>query len=481
MTRRRLWAAFASLSILTALLAMPGLSEVATAAHAKRPKVSVGDASVTETDGPGVVATFDVKLINGNGGTVKVWWTTKPGSASADDFTAASGKLLFKGSRAKQTKHVHVAITGDNAIEADETFHVVLTKISGAKAKGGDGTGTIVNDDAEHTLTVAPTGNGSGTVTSSPAGISCPGDCAQTYPGGTAVTLTAVPAVSSTFTGWSGGGCSGTGTCVTTVNAGTTVVPTFTLKTFALTVGATGTGSGSLTSTPAGISCPADCSELYNYGTVVTVAPLAASNSLFTGWGGACSGTGSCVVTMTAARSVTATFTAAPTLSVAKVGNGSGTVTSSPSGINCGATCTKNYLAGTVVTLTATAATGTTFAGWSGGGCSGTGTCTVTVNSFTAVTANFNLITYFVSVTVTQNGGSNGKVISSPVGISCGAGTTNDCNENYTYGTVLHLNSSAGAGFNLAGWSAGPCQDQGTNCTFTVTGPASVTATFNSL
>ncbi len=77
-------------------------------------------------------------------------------------------------------------------------------------------------------------------------------------------------------------------------------------------------------------------------------------------------------------------------LSVSKTGSGTGTVTSSPSGINCGSACSASYTAGTSVMLTATANTGSTFAGWSGGSCSGTGTCTVTMNSAQSFTATFN-------------------------------------------------------------------------------------------
>ncbi|MBI4685607.1 MAG: choice-of-anchor D domain-containing protein [Nitrospirae bacterium] len=76
-------------------------------------------------------------------------------------------------------------------------------------------------------------------------------------------------------------------------------------------------------------------------------------------------------------------------LVVTKGGSGSGTVTSSPAGINCGNDCIEAYSAGTVVTLTAIADTGSTFASWSGD-CSGTGTCTVTMGSDKTVTATFN-------------------------------------------------------------------------------------------
>src|SRR5262245_44658613 len=62
-------------------------------------------------------------------------------------------------------------------------------------------------------LTVSLSGTGKGTVSSSPTGISCGTDCTQTYPSGTVVTLSAAAASGSSFGGWSGGGCSGTGKC----------------------------------------------------------------------------------------------------------------------------------------------------------------------------------------------------------------------------------------------------------------------------
>ena len=81
------------------------------------------------------------------------------------------------------------------------------------------------------------------------------------------------------------------------------------------------------------------------------------------------------------------------TLSISKSGTGSGTVTSSPAGINCGSDCSEAYNQGTVVTLTATSSSGSTFTGWSGGGCSGTGSCTVTMDANKTITATFT-VTY---------------------------------------------------------------------------------------
>jgi hypothetical protein len=76
-----------------------------------------------------------------------------------------------------------------------------------------------------------------------------------------------------------------------------------------LTVTTTGTGAGTVTSSPPGIDCGVDCSEAYTTGTVVTLTATPGGSSTFTGWSGACTGTGVCQVTMNAATSATATFT----------------------------------------------------------------------------------------------------------------------------------------------------------------------------
>ena len=78
------------------------------------------------------------------------------------------------------------------------------------------------------------------------------------------------------------------------------------------------------------------------------------------------------------------------TLTASRLGTGTGTISTADNGISCGSTCAKAYASGTVVTLTATATTGSTFAGWSGA-CSGTqATCTITLDSNKAVSATFD-------------------------------------------------------------------------------------------
>ncbi|HZX54960.1 MAG TPA: choice-of-anchor L domain-containing protein, partial [Ilumatobacteraceae bacterium] len=85
-----------------------------------------------------------------------------------------------------------------------------------------------------------------------------------------------------------------------------------------------------------------------------------------------------------------ACFTAPPRLTVDRIGNGTGTVTSTPAGINCGATCAADFTAGSTVTLHAVPDAGMTFTGWSGdASCPGTGDCVVTMNASQSVTARF--------------------------------------------------------------------------------------------
>ena len=100
------------------------------------------------------------------------------------------------------------------------------------------------------TLTVIMSGTGTGTVTSSPAGISCGSACSASYTSGTAVTLTVAPPGSSTFDGW-GGACSGTGACIVTISASTSVTATFTSHSASGSGGDSGGGGGCFIATAA--------------------------------------------------------------------------------------------------------------------------------------------------------------------------------------------------------------------------------------
>jgi len=310
-----------------------------------------------------------------------------------------------------------------------------------------------------------------GTVTSNPSGINCGSTCSANYDSGTAVTLTASPNSGYTFTGWSGGGCSGTGTCTVTMTAATSVTATFATTAYNLTVTKSGTGTGTVTGSDGFINCGSTCSVNYSSGTSITLTASATSGSTFSGWsGGGCSGTGTCTVTMTAATSVTATFTPVYSLTVTNSTTREGTVTGGNGLINCGSTCSANYQVGTSVTLTASANSGYTFTGWLGGGCSGTGTCTVTMTAATSVTATFATTVY--NLTVRKSGTGTGTVTGGNGLINCGS----TCSVNYSSGTSVTLTASATSGSTFSGWS-GACSGTRT-CTVTMTAAKSATAAF---
>lgn len=242
---------------------------------------------------------------------------------------------------------------------------------------------------AVHTITVRPHGVGTGVVTSQPAGIDCGATCVHSFEEGTVVTFTATPDPGFVFAGWDGV-CNGLGSCELLVDMAHDVGATFSLaQSHALAVKLHGSGSGVVTSDPAGIDCGAACLHEFEPGALVTLSAVPDPGMVFTGWTGLCnSSIPNCQLLMDSAHDVSATFEPAPTRLLTVRSEGGGSVSSDPAGLGCASTCARRFPEGAVVTLTATPAAGFVFGGW-GGACSGAGACAATMDEAHDVSARF--------------------------------------------------------------------------------------------
>jgi len=248
---------------------------------------------------------------------------------TADSTWCASG--------GKSGSPADTTATTDLGTTDGSTFHDVAIDLTGLTA-GASYCGDIVatNVDGldegdqsfwtqvftEYTLTVTLSGPGSGRAVSSPAGIDCGGGgtaCSAKFAPGTQVTLTVTPAPGSVLLATPVTGCTtaapgGPATCVYTIQADLNIGLEFWTSPpqEAMTVFVEGTGSGSVTSNPAGITqCSLECTYYeFAQGTVVTLTATPGPGSSFAGWSGGCSGTGTCTITMSAPVTVNAIFNA---------------------------------------------------------------------------------------------------------------------------------------------------------------------------
>jgi hypothetical protein len=247
----------------------------------------------------------------------------------------------------------------------------------------------------EYTLIVSKTGNG--TIFSTTGGLYCGARCSDNFPGGTTVTLNSVPDPGYTAV-WSGD-CSGAiSTCSVNMDSSRTIGTSFG---YLLSTTLSGTGAGTVVSTPTAINCPTgNCRTVLSPGTSVTFAAIPDPYSTFSGWTGCDSPTGyTCNFTMNQAKSISAGFDYAYyTISVypggSNGGSGSLTLVSSPvTGIkSCSAFsfCSYYYLRSSTISITAIPDSGSTFASWTN--CPGpTGNvCTLSnIQVGQSITANF--------------------------------------------------------------------------------------------
>jgi hypothetical protein len=345
-------------------------------------------------------------------------------------------------------------------------------------------------DDLGADLTVTVTGGGE-VKSTDPGVIDCVpndtlGQCQNTVSNNDSIELQAIPNPQQNFAGFvvngSTAACGSSNPCSIPINGTTSVSASFSAaggSTGTVNLTKSGDGDGLVTTTPAGINCAAGCgsqSAAVAAGQVtLNATPDSASLLDHLEIPGNLNCTSNCTFTLAAngTAAVKAVFIH-PALSVVLAGSGSGTVTSQPAGINCPGTCNADFPR-EQVTLTATAANDghSIFAGWSGGGCSGTGTCVVNLQAATQVTATFGTSTA-LSLHITGNvPAATGSVTVTPGGFTCGGGT---CSNSYASGSVLTLTATPSAGVNFTGFTGGGCT--GNPCTLTLNQATLVTAKF---
>ncbi len=290
------------------------------------------------------------------------------------------------------------------------------------------------------TLTVNPTPAAGGTV------VKTPDQPTYTYPD-TAVILQAIPNPGYTFVSWTGDQTGSTNPVTIQMTKSKTISANFT-NMYALTVTVVGPGS-TVTKSPSAAT--------YVYGTEVTLTPNKAVGYTFTGWTGANAselvdiGGGKWKILMNGAKAITANFTNQYTLTVISP---HGTVTQTPD--------QPTYTYGTLVALSmGTVDTGYTFTGWSGGGCTGTDPCNVTMNSNTEVTANFQ-----------------GDPVNLTIETAAGGAITADLAGPYHYGDIVTLTATADPGYAFTGWTGDLSGITDNPAQLTLDGDKTIGATF---
>lgn len=282
----------------------------------------------------------------------------------------------------------------------------------------------------------------------------------EQYVDGSSVTVTATADAGWTFQGWSGT-ISGTVTTlgnplVFAMEQNHTLTARFTQDQYVLSVGKRGNGVGDISVVPA--------QETYIYGDVVTLTATPAAGSRFAGWGGDIAATAATTtITILGDQVVTATFTLEEyPISLTLAGDGTGEVTIDP--------VQTTYRYGDVVMMTATAAPGSAFAGWSGDRQATEPQLAVTIGGPLALTATFVREQYTLTVNVVDAAGN--PTDGGTVTLSAPADA-----QGYRYNETATLVAQAAPGWSFVGWGGALSGTAPTN-TLAVTANATVTATF---
>ncbi len=258
------------------------------------------------------------------------------------------------------------------------------------------------------------------------------------------------------------------------MSAAKAVTATFNLIQRQLKVAKAGSGTGTVESSPGGIECGTECAASFVLGTAVTLSAEPGPNSTPVAWSGCgkiveAGGEKMCEVTMSAVKTVTATFDlyrvqlkvteAGPGTGIL-IGTGPGDVTSSPAGIDCGAECASDFDQGSTVTLSAAKGLESELAQWSG--CDEVtvnNECEVAMSSARAVTAIYQVepLLSLYTVSVVKAGTGFGTVTSSPAGIDCGSSCTAEVLSNLK----LMLTAVPAEGSIFDHWYGGGCTGSG--------------------
>ena len=393
------------------------------------------------------------------------------GATCSAPFTEGSTVAL---SGAPGTNTAEVIWAGCTSVNLENKCFV---KMSEAK------TVTATFNLQQRPLSVSKKGTGTGTVSSSPAGIECGATCSANFTRGHARNpqrrprpqLPGGPVVGAATR------VNGEGKCVVTMSVAKAVTATFNLVSHQLTVSKAGTGTGTVTSSPAGIECGASCAASFEHGTTrhpdrnpgPSLRPRAVVGLRL--------GQRRRQVHRHDERRQGGNRHLPPPAPA--LGDEDGqrhrTVTSSPSGIECGPTCSAFFPKSSSVTLTGTAGLHSQAVKWTNcDSVNGQNKCIVTMSAAKAVSAGFELEPQWIEYTVSveKSGSGQGTVTSSPGSISCGA----ICSGQFVTATKATFTASPAPGSVFAHFSGGGCVGAGP-CTTTVKGPKTIKAVFTAV